>query len=61
MDYTNFIQECLDWDLPMDERMKEEIRSLFLSFELDRAIDIIVDDFIPALHHEANEIRDKYV
>ena len=61
MDYTNFIRNCLDWDIPMDEMMKEEIESLFLMFETDKAIDIIVYDLIPSLHHEANKIREELI
>ena len=61
MDYTNFIRNCIDYDLPMDEMMKQEIWSLLMAYKMDKAIDIIVNDFIPSLHHEANKLREEYV
>jgi len=61
MDYTNFIKNCIDLEIPMDKMMKEEIESLLSMFELEKAIDIIVYDFIPSLHHEANRIREKFI
>jgi hypothetical protein len=61
MDYTNFIRKCLEHNLPLDEMMKEEISFLLLTFNHDKAIDIIVNDFIPSLHHEANDLRMEYL
>ena len=60
MCYENFIRDCIDRDLPLDEMMKEEIRYIIYSYKFDKAIDIMVNNFIPSLHHEANKIKEKY-
>jgi hypothetical protein len=56
--YSNFIRDCINNKLPMDKVMKTEIEFLLKTYSMERFIDIMVYDFIPSLHHEANSIKE---
>jgi hypothetical protein len=60
MDYSNFISNCIKYNLPMDEVMKTEIEFLYKTYSMEKFIDIMIHDFIPSLHHESNRIKENY-
>ena len=59
--YKNFIKDSIDNNLLLDELMKEEIRFILAAYPIEKALEVLVYEFIPSLHHEANDIKDEYL
>jgi hypothetical protein len=59
--YKNFIKDSIDNNLLLDELMKEEIRFILSAYPIEKALEIMVYDLIPSLHHEANDLKREYI